>query len=70
MRDGKLVVLRPRPVQAGGGRVIYESAASGLEPGDRVVVSQVPKARSGMAVVESAPAGPQSVARGDGEDAT
>jgi multidrug efflux pump subunit AcrA (membrane-fusion protein) len=70
MRDGKLVVLRPRPVQAGGGRVIYESAASGLEPGDRVVVSQVPKARSGMAVVESAPAGPQSAARGDGEDAT
>jgi len=70
MRDGKLVVLRPRPVQAGGGRVTYESAASGLEPGDRVVVSQVPKARSGMAVVESAPAGPQSAARGDGEDAT
>jgi len=70
MRDGRLVVLRPRVVQAGGGRVVFETAASGLEPGDRVVVSQIPHARSGMAVAEPAAAMPRASARDDGEDAT
>lgn len=53
MRDGKLVILSPRPIQVAGGRVIFDSAASGLLPGDRVVTSQLSHPRDGMAIVEA-----------------
>lgn len=52
MRDGRLEILKPRPVQAVGGRLVFESKAAGLLPGDRVVVSQIATPRDGMAVVE------------------
>jgi multidrug efflux pump subunit AcrA (membrane-fusion protein) len=53
MRDGRLEVLRPRVVQVSGGRLIIDSASSGILPGDRVVVSQIATPRPGMAVVEA-----------------
>jgi multidrug efflux pump subunit AcrA (membrane-fusion protein) len=52
MRDGRLVVLAPRPVQVVGGRVVFDGA-SGLEPGDRVITSQLTHPRDGMEVVEA-----------------
>ena len=70
MRDGRLVVLRPRAVQAGGGRVVFESTASGLLPGDRVVTSQLSNPRAGMAIVEPAARETKSAATTDGKDAT
>jgi multidrug efflux pump subunit AcrA (membrane-fusion protein) len=53
MRAGRLEVLRPRVVQAAGGRLMFAAASSGLLPGDRVVVSQIATPRPGMAVVEA-----------------
>jgi DUF917 family protein len=53
MREGRLTVLRPRPIQVVDGRVIYDATAAGLEPGDRVVTSQIPNPRDGMAVAEA-----------------
>jgi multidrug efflux pump subunit AcrA (membrane-fusion protein) len=53
MRDGRLEVLRPRAVQATGGRLIFDVATSGLLPGDRIVVSQIASPRPGMAVAEA-----------------
>ncbi|MFM7206666.1 MAG: efflux RND transporter periplasmic adaptor subunit [Planctomycetaceae bacterium] len=53
MRDGRLEILKPRPVQAVAGRLVFESKTSGLLPGDRVVVSQIATPRDGMAVVEA-----------------
>jgi len=53
VRDGRLVMLKPRPLQAAGGRVVYDALQSGLEPGDRVVTSQIAQPRAGMAVVEA-----------------
>jgi len=53
VREGQLVVLRPRPLQVSGGRVVFDAAASGLVAGDRVVVSQLSNPRPGMAVVEA-----------------
>jgi multidrug efflux pump subunit AcrA (membrane-fusion protein) len=53
MRDGRLEILKPRMVQAVDGRLVFESKASGLLPGDRVVVSQIATPRDGMAVVEA-----------------
>ncbi len=53
MRDGKLVILTPRVIQVTGGRVVFDSAASGLLPGDRVVTSQLSNPRDGMAIVEA-----------------
>jgi multidrug efflux pump subunit AcrA (membrane-fusion protein) len=70
MRDGKLAVLRPHAVQAGGGRVVFESTASGLLPGDRVVTSQISNPRAGMAVVEPGTPQTESAATTDGKDAT
>ena len=70
VRDGRLVVLRPRAVKAGGGRVVFESAASGLLPGDRVVTSQIATPRPGMAVVEPGKPQTESAATTDGKDAT
>lgn len=53
VRDGRLVILDPRPVQVAGGRVVFDAAASGLLPGDRVVTSQIAHPRNGMEVVET-----------------
>ena len=58
VRDGRLVILDPRAVQVAGGRVVFDSAASGLLPGDRVVTSQISHPRAGMEVVETG--GPRS----------
>ena len=54
VRDGRLEILRPRPVQVAGGRAIFESGPSGLVAGDRVVTSQLTHPRAGMAVAEAA----------------
>ena len=73
MRDGRLVVLKPRAVQVSGGRVVFDSASSGLLPGDRVVTSQLSHPRDGMAIVEavSPRPGPAVMAEApDGNDAT
>lgn len=53
VRDGRLVILNPRPVQVAGGRVVFDAAASGLLPGDRVITSQISHPRAGMEVVET-----------------
>lgn len=52
MRSGRLVVLTPRPVQVVDGRVVFDGG-SGLEPGDRVITSQLTHPRDGMEVVEA-----------------
>jgi multidrug efflux pump subunit AcrA (membrane-fusion protein) len=72
VRDDRLVIVRPKPVQVADGRVLFESEASGLEPGDRVVVSQLSHPHEGMAVAEAAGAVATPAAAGglDGEDAT
>jgi hypothetical protein len=70
MRDGTLVVVRPQPVQSSGGRIVFESAASGLLPGDRVVTSQLSNPRAGMAIVEPGTGETKSAATADGRDAT
>lgn len=61
MRDGRLEILKPRPVQAVDGRLVFESKGAGLQPGDRVVVSQIATPRDGMAVVEADAAEKQPV---------
>lgn len=53
VRDGRLVVLKPKPLQVAGGRVVFDSAAAGLVAGDRVVTSQLSHPRPGMDVVEA-----------------
>ena len=53
MRDGRLVILKPRAVQVSGGRAVFDSAASGLLAGDRVVTSQLSTPRTGMEIVEA-----------------
>jgi multidrug efflux pump subunit AcrA (membrane-fusion protein) len=63
MRDGRLVVLRPRALQAAEGRLVFDAATSGLLPGDRVIVSQIANPRSGMEVVEIADPAPRPAAR-------
>lgn len=70
MRDGTLVVVRPQPVQSSGGRIVFESATSGLLPGDRVVTSQLSNPRAGMAIVEPGTGETKSAATADGRDAT
>lgn len=68
IRDGRLEILRPRPVQVAGGRAIFESGPSGLVAGDRVITSQLTNPRPGMAVTEpatrsaAAPAAPAAAA--------
>jgi multidrug efflux pump subunit AcrA (membrane-fusion protein) len=52
VRDGRLVILHPRPVQVTAGRVVFDATAAGLQPGDRVVTSQISHPRDGMEVVE------------------
>ena len=71
MRDGRLVVLWPRAVHAGGGRVVFDADASGLRAGDRVVTSQIAHPRDGMALAEpAATPATRSAATADGKDAT
>ena len=55
MRDGRLVIARPRPFHSGDGRVVFEEIESGLLPTDRVVTSQLSNPRDGMELVEAAP---------------
>ena len=52
MRDGRLELCRPRAIQVLAGRLVFESLASGLTPGDRVIVSQIANPRDGMSVAE------------------
>lgn len=61
VRDDRLAILSPRPLVARDGRVIYESVASGLRPGDRVVTSQLQNPREGMAVVDAEGNGREAV---------
>jgi hypothetical protein len=70
MRDGKLLVVRPQPVQSSDGRIVFESATSGLLPGDRVVTSQLSNPRAGMAIVEPGASETKSAATTEGKDAT
>lgn len=53
MRDGRLAIVRPRPLAVRQGRVVFDAQESGLLPGDRVVVSQLVHARDGMAIAEA-----------------
>jgi hypothetical protein len=69
MREGHLVVLRPRAVQAIDGRLVFEAATAGLLPGDRIVISQIVSPRQGMAIIEK-PAAAESAARPEEKDAT
>jgi len=55
MRDGHLVILRPRPYHLGKGTVVYEEGPSGLVAGDRLVSSLISNPRDGMALAEAAP---------------
>ena len=55
MRDGKLVIMHPRPFHAGGGLIAFKEADSGLLPTDRIVTSQLVNPREGMQLVEAAP---------------
>jgi multidrug efflux pump subunit AcrA (membrane-fusion protein) len=71
IRDGRLVILHPRPVQVAGGKAVFESGPEGLVPGDRVITSQLTHPRPGMAVTEAAAVeGPASAGTGEGRDDT
>jgi len=70
MRDGRLVVVRPRVAHVASGRLYYEAATSGLLAGDRVITSQISHPRDGMAVVEPGAAPVRAAAASPGEDAT
>jgi len=61
-RDGKLVILRPRPVEVTGGRAVFEAGPAGLVAGDRVITTQLAHPRDGMAVADASatPAGSAS----------
>lgn len=54
--DGRLDVLRPRVVQASGGRLLFDANTSGLRAGDRVIVSPIAAPRAGMPLTEAGPA--------------
>jgi hypothetical protein len=54
MREGKLAIVRPRPFHAAGGRIVYDERESGLQPDDRVVISQIANPRDGMELAEVA----------------
>ena len=75
VRDGRLVVLAPRPVEVAEGRAVFESGPAGLVAGDRVITSQLAHPREGMAVAESARASaarpaPAAAATTEGRDDT
>jgi multidrug efflux pump subunit AcrA (membrane-fusion protein) len=65
VREGKLVILRPRPIHVSSGRVYFESASSGLAVGDRVVTSQLANPRPGMAVSDAEAAAVPEAPRAD-----
>ena len=68
MRDGRLVILRPRPYHLGKGTVVYEEGSSGLVAGDRLVNSQISNPRDGMALSEALPLrGSDPLGSGQGE---
>ena len=70
MRDGRLVILKPRAVQVSGGRVVFDSAASGLVAGDRVVTTQLSTPRAGMELVDSGAATAAPTRTADTADTT
>ena len=51
LRDGRLDVVKARPVQVTRGRAYFEAGPAGLLPGDRVVTSQLAGMRPGMPLV-------------------
>jgi multidrug efflux pump subunit AcrA (membrane-fusion protein) len=51
LRDGRLEIVKARPVQVARGRAYFESGPDGLLPGDRVVTSQLAGVRPGMPLV-------------------
>ena len=53
LREGHLVILRPRPFHVAAGRIIFDLEESGLLESDRVVVSQIVSPREGMQLVEA-----------------
>lgn len=53
VRDGKLHIQQIRPAETINGRVILPTQAGELAAGDRIIVSPLPVATSGMAVEES-----------------
>jgi multidrug resistance efflux pump len=55
LRDGRLVILRPRPFHVAAGRIVFDLEESGLLESDRVVVSQIVSPREGMELVEAGP---------------
>jgi multidrug efflux pump subunit AcrA (membrane-fusion protein) len=52
IRDGRLEIIKPRPVKVAGGRAVFESGPAGLAAGDRVITSQLTHPRAGMEVAE------------------
>jgi multidrug efflux pump subunit AcrA (membrane-fusion protein) len=52
MRDGRLLIVKPRAVQVSGGRVVFDAATSGIVAGDRVVTSQLSNPRAGIEISE------------------
>ncbi|MFM8414698.1 MAG: efflux RND transporter periplasmic adaptor subunit [Planctomycetota bacterium] len=75
VRDGRLVILEPRPVEVAEGRAVFESGPAGLVAGDRVITSQLAHPREGMAVAESgraaaAPPTPAATATTEGRGDT
>lgn len=53
MRQGRLVIVRPKPFHVMAGRIVYDERDSGLLPDDRVVVSQIANPRDGMELAEA-----------------
>jgi len=55
LRDGRLEIVRARPVQVSGGRAFFEADPTGLMPGDHVITTPLTNARPGMFLVENGP---------------
>lgn len=53
MRQGRLVIVRPKPFHVMAGRIVYDERDSGLLPDDGVVVSQIANPRDGMELAEA-----------------
>jgi len=75
VRDGRLVILEPRPVEVAEGRAVFESGPAGLVAGDRVITSQLTHPREGMPVAEAGraaatPPAPAAAATTEGRDDT
>jgi len=75
VRDDRLVILEPRPVEVAEGRAVFESGPAGLVAGDRVITSQLTHPREGMPVAEAGraaatPPAPAAAATTEGRDDT